>query len=256
MQTTLFQTDKTRDVQSHTQTSDSLLLIAHLDELRELSTCLTASAIETFSLRPFNAGFADSSIRCQFKELPPVVGYAATAHVRSARLPIDRHGYSYYDRTHWWKQILTIFAPRIVVIEDLDEPAGLGAFVGAVHAHILQALGCVALVTNGSVRDIAEIHETGFQLFASNVAVSHAYSHVIDFGSTVCVGGLEIAPGDLVHGDLHGVQTIPLEIADKVPAVAREILKRRKRLMDLCRSNDFSVEKLEQLIKQEEGSKV
>jgi 4-hydroxy-4-methyl-2-oxoglutarate aldolase len=168
---------------------------------------------------------------------------------------IDGRGYFYYDRTGWWNQILTIPAPRIVVIEDLDEPAGLGAFVGAVHARILQALGCVALVTNGSVRDVTEIHETGFQLFASNVAVSHAYSHVIDFGGIVYVGGLKIAPGDLVHGDLHGVQTIPLEIADKVPALAREILKRRKRLTDLCRSNDWSVEKLQQLIKQEEGSR-
>jgi len=229
---------------------------AQLDELRQINTCVTASAIETFGVRPFNAGFADPSIRCQFKELPPVVGYAATAHIRSSRLPIDRRGYFYYDRREWWNQILTIPSPRIVVIEDLDEPAGLGAFVGAVHAHILQALGCVALVTNGSVRDITDIHETGFQLFASNVVVSHAYSHVIDFGSTVYVGGLKIAQGDLVHGDLHGLHTIPLEIADKVPTMAREILKRRKRLMDLCRSADFSVEKLQQLVKEEEGSEI
>ena len=237
-------------------TKANRLTPVQLDELRELSTCVTASAIETFGVRPFNSGFADSSIRCQFNELPPVLGYAATAHVRSANAPMSRHGYFYYDRTDWWNQILMIPAPRIVVIEDLDEPAGLGAFVGAVHAHILQALGCVALVTNGSVRDISEIHATGFQLFAPNVAVSHAYSHVFDFGSTVYVGGLKIVPGALVQGDLHGVQTIPLEIADKVPAVAREILARRKHLIDLCRSKDFSVEKLQQLVKQEEGSKV
>ena len=143
--------------------------------------------------------------------------------------------------------------PSIVVIEDLDERPGLGAFVGAVHAHILRALGCVALVTNGSVRDVAEIRPTGFQLFASNVAVSHAYAHVFDFGGNVRVGGLNIAPGAAdQQGDVHGVQTIPLEIANKVPAAAREILKRRKRLMDLCRSDDFSVEKLQEIMKQEE----
>lgn len=251
------QAHNTREAQSQPQARKANCLTpAQLDKLRKLSTCLAASAVETFGLRPFNAGFADSSIHCQFKELPPVVGYAATAQVRSARLPIDRRGYSYYDRTDLWNQILKIPSPRIAVIEDLDEPAGLGAFVGAVNAHILQALGCVALVTNGSVRDITEIHEAGFQLFASNVVVSHAYSHVIDFGRTVYVGGLKIVPGDLVHGDLHGVQTIPLEIADRVPSVAREILERRKRLMDLCRSDDFSVEKLQQLIKQVELSTV
>jgi 4-hydroxy-4-methyl-2-oxoglutarate aldolase len=225
---------------------------AQLNELRQLSTCVTASAIETFGVRMHNTGFADSRIGCVFKEVPPVVGYAATARIRSANPPMERHGYFYYDRADWWNHIRTIPAPRIVVIEDLDEHPGLGAFVGAVHAHILQALGCVALVTNGSVRDITEIQSSGFQLFASNVAVSHAYAHMFDFGGTVRVGGLAITPGELIQGDLHGVQTIPLEIAPKVPAAAREILQRRKRLMDLCRSDDFSVEKLQKIMKQEE----
>lgn len=225
---------------------------AQLDELRQLSTCVTASAIETFGVRMHNTGFADFRIGSIFKEGPPVVGYAATARIRSANPPMEKHGYFYYDRADWWNNILTVPKPRIVVIEDLDERPGLGAFVGAVHAQILQALGCVALVTNGSVRDISEIRPTGFQLFASNVAVSHAYAHVFDFGGKVRVGGLDIAPGDLIQGDLHGVQTIPLEIADKVPAAAREILKRRKRLMDACRSEGFSVEKLQEIMKQEE----
>lgn len=228
------------------------LIPAQLDELRELSTAVTASAIETFGVRLHNTGFADSRIGCVFKESSPVVGYAATARIRSAEPPMEKHSYFYYDRADWWNHILTIPAPRIVVIEDIDERPGLGAFVGAVHAQILQALGCVALVTNGSVRDLPEIRSTGFQLFASNVAVSHAYAHVFDFGGKVRVGGLDVVPGDLIQGDLHGVQTIPLEIADKVPAAAREILKRRKRLADLCRSPDFSVKKLEEIMKQEE----
>ena len=229
---------------------------ALLDELRQFSTCVTASAIETFGVRLCNAGFADSRIRCQFKELPPVVGYAATARIRSANPPMGSSGYFYYDRADWWNQILTIPAPRIVVIEDLDDPAGLGAFVGAVHANILRALGCVALVTNGSVRDVPDIRSTGFQVFAANVAVSHAYAHVFDFGSAVQVGGLNISPGELVKGDLHGVQTIPLEIADRVPAKAREILNRRKRIVDLCRSDDFSLGNLQQLIRQEEETRL
>jgi 4-hydroxy-4-methyl-2-oxoglutarate aldolase len=234
----------------------SRLTPAQLDELRKFSTCVTASAIETFGVRLANTGFANSAIRCQFKELPVVVGYAATVRIRSANPPMDSRGYFYYDRADWWNQILTIPEPRIVVIEDLDDPAGLGAFVGAVHANILRALGCVALVTNGTVRDIPDIRPTGFQVFAASVAVSHAYAHLFDFGKTVHVGGLRISPGELVQGDLHGVQTIPLEIADRVPDKAREILSRRKRFVDLCRSGVLSLDKLQQLIKQEEETKV
>lgn len=139
---------------------------AQLDELRRLSTCVTASAIETFGVRLSNTGFTDSTIRCQFNAFPVVVGFAATARIRSADPPMQRHGYFYYDRADWWKHILTIPAPRIVVIQDLDERPGFGAFVGAVHAHILQALGCVALVTNGAVRDVTEIRPSGLPAFS------------------------------------------------------------------------------------------
>jgi 4-hydroxy-4-methyl-2-oxoglutarate aldolase len=220
----------------------SQLTPAHLEQLRRLSTCVVASAIETFRVRLPNTGFTDSSVRCMFPDSPPVVGYAATARIRTSDPPME--GHNYYFRTEWWNEILRIPAPRIIVVEDLDRPPGLGAFVGEVHANILQALGSVALVTNGSVRDLPEVKATGFQLFAGNVSVSHAYAHVFDFGGTVKVGGLKVSPGDLIHADRHGAQTVPLEVAAHVPAAASEILKRREYFIGLCRSGDFSLESL------------
>jgi len=142
---------------------------SQLEPYRRLSTCMVASAIETFDVRLRNAGFADSSVRCIFPEFPPMVGYAATARIRSAEPPME--GQSYYTRTDWWNHILTIPEPRVVVIEDMDDPAGVGAFIGEVHACILKALGCVGLVTNGAVRDLPSVEASGFQLFAGDVAV-------------------------------------------------------------------------------------
>ena len=126
---------------------------ANLEQLRRLSTCIVASAVETFHVRLPNSGFADSSIHSIFDDRLPTVGYAATAKIRSMSPPMTGHGY-YYERTDWWNHILSIPEPRVVVIEDVDRPPGLGAFIGEVNAHILIALGCVGLVTNGSVRDI------------------------------------------------------------------------------------------------------
>jgi regulator of RNase E activity RraA len=103
-------------------------------------------------------------------------------------------------------------------------------------------------MTNGAVRDLPDIESTGFQLFAGNVAVSHAYAHLFDFGGEVEVGGLKVRPGDLLHGDCHGVQTVPLEIAPQVPRVAREILARRQEIIGLCRSTAFSIEKIQRAI--------
>ena len=221
---------------------------ACLEELRMLSACVVASAIETFGVRLRNKGFTDSRLHCIFKEIPPTVGYAATARIRSADPPMESH--SYYDRGEWWNSLLKIPPPRVVVIEDLDTSPGLGAFVGEVHANILRALGCVAFVTNGAVRDLPEVHQTGFQLFAGNVSVSHAYSHVFDFGHTVEIAGLAVSPGDLIHGDVHGVQTVPLGIAERVPAKAQQILQQRKELIACCQSNEFSLPNLRRMVQE------
>ena len=222
---------------------------ARLEQLSELSTCVVASAIEASRVRLPNTGFADSTIRCILSDQPAIAGYAVTARIRSAAPPMEGHGY-HYERSDWWDHILSIPAPRVVILEDLDEPPGLGAFIGEVNANILRALGCIGMVTNGSVRDLPDVYLSGLRIFAGSVSVSHAYAHIFDFGGPVIVGGLKIEPGDLIQGDQHGVQTIPLEIAEKIPAAAQEILKRRHRLVDLCRSGDFSTEKLRTAIKE------
>jgi 4-hydroxy-4-methyl-2-oxoglutarate aldolase len=224
---------------------------ASLEQLRRLSTCIVASAIEGFRVRLPNSGFTDSSISCIFEDRLPLIGYAATARMRSKNPPMVGHGY-YYERTDWWNHILSIPAPRVVVIEDVDERPGLGALIGEVNANILLALGCLGLVTNGSVRDVDQVGLTRFQMFAGGVSVSHAYAHIFDFGGTVEVGGLKVNPGDLIHGDRHGVQTVPLEVADKVPAAAHRIMHRRQHLIGICRATDFSIEKLREAIREPE----
>jgi 4-hydroxy-4-methyl-2-oxoglutarate aldolase len=213
-----------------------------LRALRDLDTCAVADAIETFDLRAKNVGFADSSVRCFSEDLPPMVGYAATARLRSGDRPMA--GRSYHDRTAWWKSILEAPAPRIVVLEDIDDPPGLGAFLGDVHAGMLQAMGCIGYVTNGAVRELPALRGMGFHIFAHNVAVSHAYARIIDFGSEVQVGGMEVRPGDLLHGDRHGVLSIPKAIAAEIPRVAARIADRNRQVLEVCRAPDFSVDKL------------
>jgi regulator of RNase E activity RraA len=214
-----------------------------LEQLRRFSTCLIASAIERFEVRLPNTGFSDSTIRCVFDDLPPIVGYAATARIRTADPPMEGGGYL-YDRVEWWRDILAVPAPRIAVIQDVDSQPGMGALVGEVHANILKALGCVGVVTNGAVRDLNAVRASGFQLFAGNVSVSHAYAHVFDFGAEVDVARMNIHPGDLLHADRHGVLSVPVEIADRIPPVAAELADRRHEIVDICRSSDFSIEKL------------
>lgn len=227
---------------------EPVLIGEELDALRQLDTCMVSNAIETFDMRLRNTGFADASIRCMFEDAPAMVGYAATARLRCGEAPVA--GRRFRDRTDWWNSILEIPAPRIAVLEDMDQPAGVGAFVGDAHAAILMALGCVGYVTNGAVRELPGVHKLGLQLFAGNVTVSHAYAHIFDFGSRVKVGGLEVRPGDLLHGDRHGLLTVPREIAAEIPPVAARLRKTEQKVIDLCRSAEFSVDKLRQAIEE------
>lgn len=218
-----------------------------LDALRSVDTCVVSNAIETFQLRLRNTGFADARIRCMFEDFPPLVGYAATARLRTGAPPMS--GSTYRDQADWWNSILDVPAPRIVVLEDMDKPPGVGAFLGDMHAATLRALGCVGFVTDGAVRELPRVREAGLQLFAGNVAVSHAYAHIFDLGSVVKIGGLEVKQGDLLHGDRHGILTIPIQIAAEIPGVAGRLQADEQRVIDFCRSREFSVEKLSKIMK-------
>lgn len=218
-----------------------------LEALQRLETCAVEDAIETFDLRARNTGFASSEVRCLFDEFPPIVGYAATARMRSGERPMS--GRSYSDRTDWWNSVLSVPEPRVVVMEDLDDPPGVGAFLGDVHAAMLKAFGCIGFITNGAVREIFEIRKLGLQVFARNRALSHAYARIIDFGSPVMVGGMEVRPGDLLHGDAHGVVSVPRQIAPEIPRAAAQLAQRDRRVLSVCESPDFSVEKLRATLK-------
>lgn len=224
-----------------------LLAEGELDALRQFDTCMVANAVETFNVRLHNTGFTNASIHCMFEDAPPMVGYAATARLRSGEPPMV--GSTFHDRADFWNSILEIPAPRILVLEDKDHQPGRGAFVGDMHAAILKALGCVGHVTNGAVRELPAVRAMGIQLFAGNVAVSHAYAHIFDVGSAVTVGGMEVKPGDLLHGDRHGVLTIPPEIAAAIPGVAAEMKRAEQNVIDFCRSSSFSVSKLGEFMK-------
>lgn len=225
------------------------LPVEQLEALRRLDACAVANAIETFRLRLRNEGFVDHTVRCLFPELPPMVGYAATVRIRGSAPPMA--GTRFPDRSDWWDYVTRVPAPRVVVVEDTASKPGLCSLVGEVHMSVLEALGCIGVVTNGAVRDVPAARAARFHAFAGGVTVSHGYVHIVDFGQPVEIGGLAIGSGDLLHGDLHGVQTVPPAIAARVPAVAAAIASRERALIALCRSPDFTLEKLRALLAQQ-----
>ncbi len=220
------------------------------DVLRALAgfdSCTVSNAIEQFDVRTRNEGYMRGGIQCVFPGKPPVIGYAVTASIRTSSTPVT--GHIYFDRADWWTYLQSIPAPRFIVVQDVDHAPGYGALFGEVHARIAVALSTVAYATNGAVRDLPGVRASGLQMYAGNIAVSHAYAHIVQFGEKVQVGGLDVNPGDLLHGDEHGVVSVPQDIASEVPAVCRRIREREKELIDFCMSREFSPEKLQEHIR-------
>lgn len=219
------------------------------DRLSRLDTCTVSNVIERLNVRLRNEGFAHDATRCFFPRLGPMLGYAVTATIRSSTQPIK--GGWYYDRLEWWSSFLTTPAPRVVVLQDVDRVPAFGAFIGEIHANIAKALGCVGCVTNGAVRDLPEIEALGFHVFAGGVSPSHAYAHVIEWGQPVEIGGLKIQQRDLVQADCHGVQVIPHGIAAGIPAIAEDLQRRERQLIEICRAPNFSLDTLAAALEQQ-----
>ena len=212
---------------------------SELQSLRELDTCTVSNAIERLDVRMRNEGFIAGGVQCRFPALGSMAGYAVTGRIRAASPPAEHR--CYYDRMDWWEYVASMPAPRVMVLQDSDPSPGLGAFVGEIHAAIGVALNCTGCVTNGAVRDLPRVEALGFHLFSGSVSASHAYAHIVEFGEPVEICGLKISPGDLIHGDQHGLLIVPIEVAGRVPQEAREILKQEQELVAFCRSQEFSM---------------
>lgn len=211
-----------------------------LEALRRYDTCTLSNAIETFEVRPRDEGFAGMEVRCMFPELRMMIGYAATATIRS-------RGPGHSDQSALWGHVREVAEPRVVVVQDLDDPPGVGSLWGEVNANVFSALGCAGVVTDGSVRDLDEVRALGFHFFARGPAVSHAYVRVESAGDPVRVGGLTLRPGDLVAADQHGVLLVPREIAAELPAAADQVVEREQALIRWLRSPAFDPDRLAEM---------
>jgi regulator of RNase E activity RraA len=88
-----------------------------------------------------------------------------------------------------------------------------------------QHLGAAGAVLDGYIRDAAGIEALGFPVFSRGVYAQDQgpRGKVIDFRCRLEIGGVSLAPGDLIFGDREGVLVIPREAEEE--AVRRALAK-------------------------------
>jgi regulator of RNase E activity RraA len=224
-----------------------------LAQLASYDTPTICNALEIVVPERRATGFTVKPLICPFPELPPIVGYAKTATIRSTHGNELSAGKAREQRIAYYEYMASASAPSIAVLQDLDgHETGFGAFWGEVQSTVHKALGLLGVVTDGCIRDIPQ-WAPRFQALAGSIAPSHAHVHLAGFGQQVRVHGMLVRSGDLVHADRHGAVVIPEAAAAKIPAACDLLARKEAVILDLARQPDFNVAKLrEALQKQDE----
>jgi regulator of RNase E activity RraA len=206
-----------------------------LNRLRTFDTTTICNVVELFEVRPQNIGYMDSRIKVWYPEMPPVVGFAATATFSGS----SQSGESSSSVLPQIERFAELSGPAIVVIQDLDEPS-LASTFGELMCTTYQAFGALGLITSGSGRDLNRLRTLNFPIFTNGVCPSRGYSRLVAVGTPVQVGGMTVRPNDLIHADGNGVTTIPAEIAAEVAEIGYEYASAEAVVLDVLRSNTLS----------------
>lgn len=222
---------------------------AILEALAKYDTPTICNAMEVVAPQRRLIGFTTRPLVCPFPDLPPIVGYARTATIRATAASSLPPAEQQAQRLAYYEYVGTGVGPRISVIQDIDgAEAGFGAFWGEVNSAVHQALGCLGVITDGSIRDIPQ-WAPGFQALAGSIGPSHAHVHVAGFGDEIRVSGMTVRSGDLIHADRHGAVVIPLDVAAQLPEAAELCGRREVPILDIARSSAFSLERLREALK-------
>jgi regulator of RNase E activity RraA len=221
---------------------------AQADFLRSIDTPTVCNLIEMVAPERRGHGYTVKHLHCPFPDLPPMVGFAKTVTFKARdAFGMGDAGYM-QKRLDYLDYVASAPRPGVMVMEDLDEPPGYGAFWGEVQSNVHRALGALGVVTSGSIRDIPMI-APGFQMLAGSIGPSHAYVHVVDFGIEVNVHGMAVKSGDLIHADRHGAVVVPAGKIEAMQAAADKLARHEARIIDAARAPGATVETIKAAIR-------
>jgi 4-hydroxy-4-methyl-2-oxoglutarate aldolase len=186
--------------------------LAHADllQLKRWNTPTIYNGWEQVTRRnPGRDAFNLEETRDFMPQMGPMIGYAITLVIAPGN-PEHRQakpdGWQEYRR-----YVASVPGPKIVVVQDLDQPQVIGSFWGEVNSNMHRALGCVGTITDGAIRDLDEMTNAGFKALARRLCVGHAFAHPVRWNCEVSVFGRAVRPADLIHADKHGFLVVTPE---------------------------------------------
>ncbi len=192
-----------------------------LDEYSKLYTCAVSDAIDELKLEP---GFLDAGIRPMWPG-SRMVGFAGTMKIVLSETELDRN---IIGRMAAFIKQVPKFPIMCVDMSDQTIAAGLGQST----SRILQGIGFKGGLVDGPIRDLAQVTDLKFPIFARGVICSSIRGRMnIDMNSMmkpVKCGGRTINPNDLIFADINGVVVVPQVHIEKVLEKAKEMISTDK----------------------------
>ena len=202
-----------------------------LEGLKKIDTPTITNVVATYPKSPLCLGlynpwsenwYTDASIRCVYPERPAVVGHAVTCVYG---LPDS----NFQNRLNFFDVVDALDAmkkPTILIIQqkwpaEYRNKAGLA---GEIMVSMMKVVGCVGMISDGPSRDVDAIRRMDFQMLLGGITAGHGEMAVQSVNVPVSVGGMDVAPGELIHMDENGAVKFPADKAGLVLDNARKFL--------------------------------
>ena len=216
--------------------------------LKKYDTPTISNALDIYRNSRSADGYTKYPFISSNKKLEPIIGIARTAKIKAGSPPtmtpdqvtsIRINYYEYMSKT----SLIHSEAPNVCIIEDLDWPNPTGSFWGEVNVALHKGLGLAGTITSGLLRDLDAI-DKGYQVLANGIGPSHAYVHVLEYGSSINIHGLHVNDGDIIHADQHGAVVIPSDALPMIESGINYMAKKEKHLIEAAKQPNFDMEKL------------
>jgi 4-hydroxy-4-methyl-2-oxoglutarate aldolase len=106
-----------------------------------------------------------------------------------------------------------------------------------------QARGIAGLVIDGCIRDADEIEALRFPVFCRGLSIKGTTKHGTGtLNGPVIIGGVQIAPGDVIVGDRDGLVVVPAGLTEETIAKCEARIQKEKRTMESLREGKTTLE--------------